>query len=66
MSLLIDPESALSITATAVKASHRGRTYMNSIHFSSPNGAHLEFSMAGVELAGLGGLRSITPGTLHL
>lgn len=27
---------------------------MHSVHFSSPNGAHLEFDMDGVHLAGLG------------
>ena len=53
MALLIDPESALSVTATAL-ARPSGRTYMNSVHFSSPQGAHLEFTIEGVKLAGLG------------
>ena len=53
MNLLIDPESALSITASAVERED-GKTFMESVHFSSPNGAHLEFDLDGVHLAGLG------------
>merc|ERR1712184_58388 len=53
MNLLIDPESSLSISATAENRDN-GKTFMNSVHFASPNGAHLEFDMDGVHLAGLG------------
>ncbi|CAG5110503.1 Oidioi.mRNA.OKI2018_I69.chr2.g4902.t1.cds [Oikopleura dioica] len=53
MNLLVDPESALAITATA-KARDNGKVFMNSIHFQSPAGAHLEFDIDGVHLAGLG------------
>ena len=53
MNLLIDPESALSITASAVERED-GKTFMESVHFSSPNGAHLEFDLDGVHLGGLG------------
>ena len=53
ISLLIDPESALSVTATTL-ARPSGRSYMHSVHFSSPLGAHLEFTIEGVTLAGLG------------
>lgn len=53
MNLLIDPESALSITATAVERDD-GKTFMETVHFSSPNGAHLEFDLDGVHLGGLG------------
>jgi len=53
MNLVIDPESSLAVTASALTR-ESGRTYMHSVHFSSPNGAHLEFDMNGVHLAGLG------------
>jgi len=53
MNLVIDPESSLSVTATAENREN-GKTFMNSVHFASPNGAHLEFDIEGVHLAGLG------------
>merc|ERR1712176_1033876 len=53
MNLLIDPESSLSISATAENREN-GKTFMNSVHFASPEGAHLEFDIEGVHLAGLG------------
>lgn len=53
MNLLIDPESSLSISATAENRDN-GKTFMNTVHFASPNGAHLEFDTDGVHLAGLG------------
>jgi len=53
MNILIDPESSLSITATATERG-AGRSFMSSIHFASPGGAHLEFDIEGVHLAGLG------------
>merc|ERR1712048_1225391 len=53
MTLLIDPESSLSISATAENREN-GKTFMNSVHFASPEGAHLEFDIDGVHLAGLG------------
>ena len=53
MNILIDPESSLSISATSEER-HSGKTFMNSVHFASPNGAHLEFDIEGVHLAGLG------------
>lgn len=53
MNILIDPESSLSISATSEER-HSGKTFMNSVHFASPNGAHLEFDIDGVHLAGLG------------
>ena len=53
MNLLIDPESSLAITATAETRADNGKTFMNSVHFASPAGAHLEFNIDGVHLAGL-------------
>jgi len=53
MNLLIDPESSLSISATAENREN-GKTFMNTVHFASPNGAQLEFDTEGVHLAGLG------------
>ena len=53
MNLLIDPENSLAISATAENR-ESGKTFMNSVHFASPNGAHLEFDTEGVHLAGLG------------
>jgi len=52
MNLLIDPETALSVTATA-EARDNNKTFMSKIHFSSPNGAKLEFDEEGVHLSGL-------------
>jgi len=53
MNLLVDPESALAISATA-KGRANGKVFMDSIHFASPGGAHLEFDVDGVHVAGLG------------
>merc|ERR1712241_732594 len=48
MNLLLDPETNLAISATAHDAVKAGKTFMSSIHFASPNGAHLEFNPEGV------------------
>lgn len=53
MNLLVDPLTALSISATA-KGRDNGKVFMDSIHFASPGGAHLEFDIDGVHVAGLG------------
>jgi len=53
MNLLMDPETSLAISATAEER-ETGKTFMNTVHFASPNGAHLEFDIDGVHLAGLG------------
>jgi len=47
--LLIDPESALSVSATA-EMGDNGKSFMQSIHFASPNGARLEFDRNGIHL----------------
>jgi len=51
ITLLIDPLSALSVTATAEERKE-GKTFMSKIHFASPGGARLEFNEKGVKLAG--------------
>ena len=61
MNLLLDPETNLAISATAHDAVKAGRTFMSSIRFASPNGAHLEFNPDGVHHAGLGELTPTDP-----
>lgn len=51
ITLLIDPLSALSVTASAEERKE-GKTFMSKIHFASPGGTRLEFNEKGVKLAG--------------
>ena len=53
LNLLIDPVSALAVTAETGE-NEKGLNYMTKVHFMSPEGARLLFDVDGVHLDGLG------------
>jgi hypothetical protein len=53
LNLLIDPVSALAVTAETGE-NEKGLNFMTKVHFMSPDGARLLFDVDGVHLDGLG------------